>query len=60
MSDQQQPEQSQVRPPGTCMPWEEKEKELPPISGDKELVQRIWEETEALAYLYIWHCLLAF
>jgi hypothetical protein len=48
------------RPPGTCIPWEEKAKEFPEISGDAELVQRIWEETDALGYLYIWHCLLAF
>jgi hypothetical protein len=48
------------RPPGTCIPWDEKVKELPEISGDAELVRRVWEETDALGYLYIWHCLLAF
>jgi hypothetical protein len=48
------------RPPGVCIPWEEERKELPEISGDEELVKRVWEETDALAYLYIWHCLLAF
>ena len=56
MSEQENPN----RPPGTCIPWEEKVKEFPEISGDTELVKRIWEETDALGYLYIWHCLLAF
>lgn len=60
MSNEQRQEKPQLRPPGTCTPWEEKEKELPAICGDKELVRRVWEETDALAYLYIWHCLLAF
>jgi hypothetical protein len=46
--------------PGVCIPWEEKAKKLPPISGDRELVQRIWEMNEAWAYTYIWHCLLSF
>ena len=48
------------RKPGTCIPWEEKLKELPPISGDAKLVERIWEDNDALAYVYIWHCLLSF
>lgn len=55
------PDQPTVnRPPGTCIPWDVKVKEMPEIQGDKELVQRVWEETDALGYLYIWHCLLAF
>ncbi len=49
-----------TRPPGTCFPWEQKVRELPPIQGDAELVRRIWEETDTLAYLYIWQCLLSF
>lgn len=48
------------RPPGTCIPWEEKKKELPPILGDEELVKKTWEENEALAYMYIWQILLSF
>jgi hypothetical protein len=52
--------ESAKRPPGICIPWEEKRKELPEMSGDEELVQRVWEGTDALGYLYIWHCLLAF
>ncbi len=46
--------------PGVCIPFEQKLKELPPISGDAALVRRVWEENEFLAYLYIWHVLLSF
>lgn len=49
-----------VRKPGVCIPWEEKLKELPPIKGDAELVKKVWEDTDALGYIYIWHCLLSF
>ena len=47
-------------PPGVCIPWEEKVKELPKILGDEELMKTIWEENEVLAYTYIWHCLVSF
>lgn len=46
--------------PGVCIPWEEKLRELPEINGNPELVQRVWEDVDALAYTYIWHCLLSF
>ena len=46
--------------PGVCIPWEEKCKELPNISGDPEIFKRIWEDNEALAYMYIWQVLLSF
>lgn len=48
------------RPPGTCLPWEEKVKELPPIQGDREMVRRVWENIDALGYVYIWQILLSF
>ncbi len=48
------------RPPGACIPWEEKVKELPPITGDKELVKRVWQDVDALGYTYIWQILLSF
>jgi hypothetical protein len=48
------------REPGACIPWEEKLKELPKIAGDEELVKKIWQDTDALGYVYIWHCLLSF
>lgn len=60
MSEQQTPKPAPKRPPGTCIPWSEKEKELPPITGDKELVKRVWEEIDALGYMYIWQILLSF
>ena len=46
--------------PGACIPWEEKVKELPDISGDKELVQHVWENIDALGNMFIWQCLLSF
>jgi hypothetical protein len=46
--------------PGVCFPWEEKLQELPNISGDQQLTQRIWEEIEGLGNTFIWHCLLSF
>ena len=54
-----QPETPNQRP-GVCIPWEEKVKELPPITGDKELARRVWEDVDSLAYAYIWQCLLSF
>jgi hypothetical protein len=54
-------EQEQVkRPPGACIPWEEKRKELPRIAGDEQLVKRVWEDVDALGYMYIWQVLLSF
>jgi len=47
-------------PPGLCIPWEEKARDLPLISGDASLVRRVWEDIEGLAYLYIWHVVLSF
>jgi len=46
--------------PGACIPWEDKLRELPEITGDKELVQRVWEDIDSLAYVYIWQVLLSF
>lgn len=55
------PEQRpEAKRPGVCVPWEEKRRELPRLSGDEDLVRRVWEDIDALGYLYIWHCLLSF
>jgi hypothetical protein len=35
-------------------------RELAEIKGDAQLVRRIWEDTDAIAYVYIWHCLVSF
>ena len=46
--------------PGACLSWEEIRKELPDIKGDEELFKRIWEDNDALGYMYIWQLLLSF
>ena len=46
--------------PGVCIPWEQKLKELPKISGDEKLIRKIWEDIDGLAYMYIWQCVLSF
>ena len=46
--------------PGICLPWEDKVKELPQITGDASLVRRVWENVEALGNTYIWQLLLSF
>ncbi|MCD6303375.1 MAG: hypothetical protein J7M21_00250 [Planctomycetes bacterium] len=47
-------------PPGVCIQWAEKLRELPRVVGDAELLQRIWQDVDFLGYLFIWHCLLSF
>jgi len=46
--------------PGTCVPWEEKVRELPELNGDIDLIQKIWKSTDAFANMYIWQILLSF
>jgi hypothetical protein len=46
--------------PGVCFPWEQRVKDLPEITGDKAMIQQIWEDIDALGYTYIWQCLLSF
>ena len=48
------------RKPGVCTPWQEKVKELPPIVANEELVKKIWENNDSLAYMYVWQMLLSF
>jgi hypothetical protein len=48
------------RAPGVCIPWAEKEGELPVILGDRDLVRRVWEEVDALGWMYVWQCLVSF
>ncbi|MEE9602935.1 MAG: hypothetical protein V3V75_06495 [Thermoguttaceae bacterium] len=56
MSEETKPD----RPPGVCVPWEEKQAELGKMTGDDELVKRVWEEVDGFGYMYIWQCLLSF
>jgi hypothetical protein len=46
--------------PGVCFPWEQRMKDLPEITGDKAMVQKIWEDIDALGNMYIWQMLLSF
>jgi hypothetical protein len=46
--------------PGICYPWEEKAKTIPEITGDKELIRKVWNDIEGLANTYIWQVLLSF
>ncbi len=47
------------RKPGVCIPWEEKAKELPPITAKPEMVKKSWEDVDSMAYTYIWHLLVS-
>jgi hypothetical protein len=46
--------------PGVCVPWEQRRPELGEITGDPQLVRRIWEEIDALGHMFVWHCLVSF
>ncbi len=46
--------------PGVCLPWEDRVKELPEITGSPELVKRIWEDIDSFGNMYIWQLLLSF
>jgi uroporphyrinogen-III decarboxylase len=46
--------------PGVCYPWEEKAATLPPITGNPELVRKIWEDIDAFGTVFIWQLLLSF
>lgn len=48
------------RPPGTCVPWNVKRAELPPLQGDAALVERVWSDIDALANMFVWQMLLSF
>ncbi len=42
------------RRPGTCIPWDQIRKELPPIHGDENLVRKMWEGVDGLGYAFCW------
>jgi len=46
--------------PGVCRPWDEKKQEIGAIQGDEALCRRIWEDTDAAAYHFVWQVLLSF
>jgi len=53
-------QKDRVEKAGQCKSWDEKQNELPPILGDKELVKTIWEDIDSFGNMFIWHCLLSF
>lgn len=46
--------------PGVCVPWEERKKELPEMTGDEKLVKDVWEQNDSLAYTFIWQMVVSF
>ena len=55
------PEQDKKKTdPGVCIPWQERVKEYRKLLGDEQVVKKVWEETDMLAYLYVWACLIQF
>ena len=47
-------------PPGVCLPWQQRLKELPEITGRPELIEKIWKDIDAFGHTYIWQLLLSF
>lgn len=52
-------QQSRI-PAGVCIPWEEKMREIPEITGNRELVETIWKNIDSFGNMFIWQCLLSF
>ena len=46
--------------PGVCVPWSQTRGQVPIVDGDERLCQSVWEQTDELAYTFVWRCLLAF
>lgn len=45
---------------GVCIPWEEKLKEIPTITGDADLARQVWESVDSLGNMFIWQLLESF
>jgi hypothetical protein len=45
---------------GNCVPWSDKKCDYTQIRGDEQILERIWDNVDALANMYIWQCLLSF
>lgn len=48
------------RTPGTVEPWVVAKDQLGEMTGDERLVRQSWEELDAWAYTFVWHCLVSF
>jgi len=53
-------EQVSVKRPGVCVPFEEVKAEWSEIKANEELVRKVWEETDAEAYMFLWLCIVSF
>lgn len=48
------------RPACTIEPWAVAREKLGEMTGDERLVQQSWEDLDAWAYIFVWHCLVSF
>ena len=46
--------------PGVVLPWAQKKTELPAGISNEPLLERIWSQTDAQAYMFVYQCLLSF
>jgi uroporphyrinogen-III decarboxylase len=46
--------------PGSVRPWAQKRTELPAGIDNEPLLERIWSQTDANAYMFVYQCLLSF
>lgn len=54
------PSRPASRPAGSVVPWPEQRRDLPPMTGDEQLVERTWTEIDAWTYAFLWHCVVSF
>ncbi len=47
-------------PAGICLPWQVKASELPAITGDVDMIRRVWEQIDGLGNMFVWQVLLSF
>ena len=45
---------------GSVEPWPAMKAQLPEIMGDEALVRSTWENFDAWAYAFLWHCVVSF
>lgn len=44
----------QIRKPGVCFPWDQASSHWSGVQADTDLVKRIWESQDAMAYYFLW------
>jgi hypothetical protein len=55
----QNPAETRLKP-GACFSWDDKLKELPTVTGDADMLRRVWDQVDALGNTFIWQVLLSF